>query len=300
MPSDFVVTKTSSVRLSLAVRDGAVCWFCSADPGLPLLSVLRRKFLDGAAILVCNPCRVRYEKRLPMRRDRPEERKWGKVSPVKRQLVIERDGRRCGWCEREVFEDVPQTAANRLTIDHRVPKAKGGTNHLSNLLVACGACNKRKADQHPDDFVVTAPPAAPGEGKYRLHFTGKGRARFGHDTAEAALVAAEELRAEGKTIESFQCPTCHLWHNRMPTMLVRQIAEQRQRLGWEDLTLLYLELGDRAVNLIRRENGPHARGRIKAIGGAFRGAERRARAYGIRPGNENDLPSSVTGVSCVA
>ena len=34
-----------------------------------------------------------------------------------------------------------------LTIDHRVPKSKGGTDHRSNLQLLCGACNSMKGDR---------------------------------------------------------------------------------------------------------------------------------------------------------
>jgi 5-methylcytosine-specific restriction endonuclease McrA len=33
-------------------------------------------------------------------------------------------------------------------IDHSVPKAKGGTNHLNNLLSACSGCNNEKGTYH--------------------------------------------------------------------------------------------------------------------------------------------------------
>lgn len=33
---------------------------------------------------------------------------------------------------------------NDLTVDHRVPLSQGGTNHPSNLVVLCRACNSRK------------------------------------------------------------------------------------------------------------------------------------------------------------
>lgn len=33
------------------------------------------------------------------------------------------------------------------TIDHIVPRSKGGTNDLANLVYACLACNQRKANK---------------------------------------------------------------------------------------------------------------------------------------------------------
>jgi len=34
--------------------------------------------------------------------------------------------------------------AETMTIDHLIPKCKGGTNALSNLMPACEPCNRKK------------------------------------------------------------------------------------------------------------------------------------------------------------
>lgn len=39
---------------------------------------------------------------------------------------------------------VPSHSAEKLTVDHVVPKAAGGTDHPSNLSVLCRSCNSRK------------------------------------------------------------------------------------------------------------------------------------------------------------
>lgn len=48
-----------------------------------------------------------------------------------------------------------------MTIDHYVPRALGGGDEESNLMVACFTCNVLKGDTHPDDldpfFYVTKP-----------------------------------------------------------------------------------------------------------------------------------------------
>ena len=31
-----------------------------------------------------------------------------------------------------------------LTIDHKIPRSKGGTDHFDNLWLLCGACNSTK------------------------------------------------------------------------------------------------------------------------------------------------------------
>ena len=56
------------------------------------------------------------------------------LSRRKKRRVLERDGRcvRCG-------------STDRLTVDHRLPACRGGTNAMANLQTLCFRCNQRKA-----------------------------------------------------------------------------------------------------------------------------------------------------------
>jgi 5-methylcytosine-specific restriction endonuclease McrA len=54
--------------------------------------------------------------------------------------VLIRDGRRCGYC---------RGAAS--TIDHVVPRSRGGGNDWANTVAACGRCNNRKGDRTPSE-----------------------------------------------------------------------------------------------------------------------------------------------------
>lgn len=54
------------------------------------------------------------------------------------QALIDRDGDSCVWCRAEV---VPLEA----TVEHLVPRTRGGPDHLDNLLLACGRCNSARA-----------------------------------------------------------------------------------------------------------------------------------------------------------
>jgi 5-methylcytosine-specific restriction endonuclease McrA len=59
-----------------------------------------------------------------------------------RRNILKRDGHKCAYCGRG---DLP------LTIDHVIPKSKGGDESWENLVAACLPCNNRKGDRTPDE-----------------------------------------------------------------------------------------------------------------------------------------------------
>ena len=63
----------------------------------------------------------------------------------KHVLFGQQEGR-CGGC-REMFP------FRNFTIDHVVPQSRGGTDHLDNLQLLCGACNSLKGDR-PQEYLV--------------------------------------------------------------------------------------------------------------------------------------------------
>ncbi len=65
------------------------------------------------------------------------------LSKTRRQAVYERDGFRCVYCQKGQ-EELEANGAF-LTIDHRKPISKGGTNEFPNLQTLCNICNNLKA-----------------------------------------------------------------------------------------------------------------------------------------------------------
>lgn len=61
--------------------------------------------------------------------------------PPSRRGVLRRDKRKCGYCGK--------TAA---TVDHVLPKSRGGDSSWENLLACCGPCNVRKGDKTLDQL----------------------------------------------------------------------------------------------------------------------------------------------------
>lgn len=59
-----------------------------------------------------------------------------------RKNIFKRDRYTCQYCGK-------QPGPEELTIDHVMPRSRGGTSTWENCLLACVACNKRKADKTP-------------------------------------------------------------------------------------------------------------------------------------------------------
>jgi len=60
------------------------------------------------------------------------------VSTFSKRNVYKRDKYTCQYCGKQ---------GRDLTIDHIVPKSKGGESKWKNVVAACEPCNKRKADK---------------------------------------------------------------------------------------------------------------------------------------------------------
>ena len=67
----------------------------------------------------------------------------GKNLPNRRELLWITENHKCHWCGR-VTKLVDGDSADQATIDHVIPRYKGGTNDISNTVLACRGCNARK------------------------------------------------------------------------------------------------------------------------------------------------------------
>jgi 5-methylcytosine-specific restriction endonuclease McrA len=61
--------------------------------------------------------------------------KW--IPKKRRAAIYERDGHRCVWC----------SATERLSLDHLVPRSRGGSNESSNLVTSCVGCNRHRCNK---------------------------------------------------------------------------------------------------------------------------------------------------------
>ena len=73
---------------------------------------------------------------------------------ISRRALFARDGWRCVYCG---------TSSVRLTLDHVVPRSRGGDSVWENVVTACAPCNLRKGDRLLDEIRMSLPrpPRAP-------------------------------------------------------------------------------------------------------------------------------------------
>ncbi len=60
---------------------------------------------------------------------------------VNRQRVFKRDDHQCVYCGSQ----------KELTIDHVLPRSRGGKNTWTNLVTCCSKCNHKKGNKTPDE-----------------------------------------------------------------------------------------------------------------------------------------------------
>lgn len=85
---------------------------------------------------------------------------------LSRKNILRRDGNRCQYCGKK---------APDLTIDHIVPKSRGGTDSWENLVAACVRCNNRKGNRTPEEARISLlkKPSRPHHILFFRQFLGK-------------------------------------------------------------------------------------------------------------------------------
>jgi 5-methylcytosine-specific restriction endonuclease McrA len=64
---------------------------------------------------------------------------------ISRRALFARDGWRCAYCG---------TSGGRLTLDHVVPRSRGGESVWENVVTSCAPCNLRKGDRSPEEAAM--------------------------------------------------------------------------------------------------------------------------------------------------
>lgn len=99
---------------------------------------------------------------------------------VNRRTVFARDGHRCQYC-----------GGPAESIDHVVPRSRGGPHSWDNVVACCRRCNTHKEDHLPHEagLVLRAVPRAPRQRIWLLAMSGGGREDWAPYLGSASLTA---------------------------------------------------------------------------------------------------------------
>lgn len=91
---------------------------------------------EPSKVLACLDCI--YKKRYPIQSGNSKNQK-------KREKLLKKDAH-CYYCKCNVTLETS-------TLDHLVPRAKGGKNSLDNLVLCCYVCNHKKGTRTAEEFL---------------------------------------------------------------------------------------------------------------------------------------------------
>ncbi len=76
--------------------------------------------------------------------------------PLNKANLLARDFCSCQYCGKLL-------SAREATVDHIIPRSRGGSTCWENVVVACGSCNRRKGGRTPKEarMVLRCAPIAP-------------------------------------------------------------------------------------------------------------------------------------------
>ena len=81
----------------------------------------------------------------------------------RKRVLIHRHGRDCAYCGCTIKH-------KNITVDHVVPRSRGGSDELGNLRIACPKCNQMKADRTPQQWAADILRHFPRQSRRRFSF----------------------------------------------------------------------------------------------------------------------------------
>jgi 5-methylcytosine-specific restriction endonuclease McrA len=149
-----LLNSTYEPLTALSMRRAVVMLMCGKadvvhdDPGGPVIHSATRAIVVPSVIRLRSYVRVPYRARIPMTR----------------AALMHRDRFRCAYC-----------GAKADTVDHVVPRSRGGGHTWENCVAACSPCNHRKADRLISElgWTLRALPVPPKGQHWRLLSTVK-------------------------------------------------------------------------------------------------------------------------------
>jgi 5-methylcytosine-specific restriction endonuclease McrA len=113
--------------------------FCSARHALTMVFGGRAEELDSAGYFVHTPS-TRFKLPTVIRTLKMVRRNQKTGLAFSKKNILRRDNYTCQYCG---------TLNHPLTVDHIVPKSRGGETNWTNIVVACKPCNLKKGNRTP-------------------------------------------------------------------------------------------------------------------------------------------------------
>ncbi|MEE3258475.1 MAG: HNH endonuclease [Candidatus Latescibacterota bacterium] len=90
---------------------------------------------------------------------------------LSKRNILKRDNHQCQYCGRK---------DSKLTIDHIVPRTRGGKSTWENLVCACAACNNKKGEHQPEQvgLILRAKPKRPNNVSFIRNLIGANDQRW--------------------------------------------------------------------------------------------------------------------------
>jgi 5-methylcytosine-specific restriction endonuclease McrA len=107
--------------------------FTSLAKGIAVMEKTSTVTINRGKFLVPSVIRLLEYRRVPRR-----------TRTLSRKGILARDQHTCQYC-------MDPQPATRLTLDHIIPRSRGGANAWENLVASCFACNNLKADRTPEE-----------------------------------------------------------------------------------------------------------------------------------------------------
>lgn len=138
---------------------------CSAKKALLLLFLTKAEMVEHRSAYAIRSVREVFPFPSVIRLSAYLRMPFKKVE-LSRKNVIRRDGFKCQYCG----EHRPP-----LTVDHIIPRSRGGADQWENLVCACVRCNNRKGSRTPEEagMKLLSIPRKPHHVLFIKHYAGK-------------------------------------------------------------------------------------------------------------------------------
>jgi 5-methylcytosine-specific restriction endonuclease McrA len=138
---------------------------CSTKKALTLLCLTKAEMIEHRTTASIRTVKVTYPFPSVIRLSAYLRVPFKKIE-LSRKNILRRDGFRCQYCG---------SLHSQLTVDHIIPKSRGGLDQWENLTAACVGCNNKKGNRTPEEagMRLMSRPRRPNHVLFLKHYVGK-------------------------------------------------------------------------------------------------------------------------------